>query len=255
MRSQHPALKSASISEEPRHAGAAVLVGQRVALVGGLRDVNVQQGVALAGSSGDLSARAHAEVVRRVRCEPDGDAARRVVVLVVHPGDLGNAIGDGAAVVEVRHRQHPRTHDLSDAGLAARIDHLVLEGIHLARGRHARAQHLDRAERHPPPHIGGAEAPLTRPHHLGEPRHQRQAVARAAHQGHRRVRVSIHKPRHQQPAHADHRCIGRRRIRCGTDPGNPPVGPHIDGAPVEHGEGLVAGQHDIGQESGAACAR
>ena len=112
----------------------------------------------------------------------------------------------GQVLLECRHtvvnkagRQHR-----ADTQFLSRISHRLLIPIHIDKGRHATAQHLDNTQLGTQLHIVAVDQRLVGPDVVVQPLHQLNIVGIASHQCHRHVAMGVDQTRHQQFASSVH---------------------------------------------------
>ena len=167
-------------------------VGEQVGALGrGLGDVQVQQQAVLAGRGGRVAQHRQRHGVGGVR--PDAVLDRAVVRRAGGQVDGGRSCSSNGR--QARQRDQRGGDDGAGAGDAdGGRDPLGVE-VHLDAGGDAVAQHLRRRGGHRDLDVLGGEPRLARPHDLLQPAVQRQPLALAAEQHHRRVRVGVDQAR------------------------------------------------------------
>ena len=134
--------------------------------------------------------------VRGMRSDPNPDAiAGGAVIPFNHP------LRPFDVTVE-RRSDESRTDDRPDSAADRRLGDPVGIPVHIDESGRTAEQHFGDSQLGPAVNIVAVQFRLERPNLFGQPRHQRQVVGIAAHQGHRHVVVQVNQTRHHEPSGA-----------------------------------------------------
>ncbi len=252
---QHPSIQHTGPRQDDRDR-VPVLGGEPGALVLGLGQVDVEEGVELTGSFSNVDQAGQRDGVGGVGREAHLDAPVITVASAVEVGDrLGPIDPPLLGRLVSGQLKHPRGNQRTGAGSDHGVGQGVLEEVGLAGGGDPEAQQFGGGQAHPPEDILLGEVGLLGPENLVEPSVEGQVLPRSTEQGHGRVAVHIDQAGQQGAVYPDLSeptgrpvVVGRRRP---ADMGDR-VARYLHHSGPEHGPGLVARHHRVGHVSDGA---